>query len=277
MRACTAGYVRTSGRRYAAAVTDAFDARPCPSRGSRAWRRGAALTLLSLAVGCAAPATPVPAAWSSSPQRFPPWEERPRELGPLPWEVGQARPTGYLAVTEYSDITLTNSSFGSELVDDDYSVPAIGGGAQFKLGGDRVDLGLEFLIAFSGRGNVAAFASGGGGTVVAVDIDLLIWDLYGGPFLSLWVTENVRIYGAAGPLVQFADYDQSAGDEAYEEDGSGFGTGWYGRVGIDFFTTWHTTIGIAARFFDTNIELDNSFAELDALGAEYAFTVTTGW
>jgi len=238
-----------------------------------------ALAALVVTCGCAAPAaSPAALSWSSGPQRFPPPEERRPELGPRPWKVGEARPTGYLAVTEYNDITLTPVGGGENLaLDDDLSVPTIGGGFQFKLGGEDIDLGLEFLLAFSGRGNVSAFVVGGGGAAVAVDIDLLICDFYGGPFASLWVSERVRVYGSAGPLVQFAGYDQYGADKSYDDDGSGFGTGWYGRVGVEFFTTWGTSLGVGVRYSDSNIELDDRLGELDAYGLEYAITLTTEW
>jgi hypothetical protein len=239
---------------------------------------GLAVALLAASVGCAAPAAPPALAWSTGPQRFPPPEERRPELGPRYWEVGEARPTGYLAVTEYSDITLTQAgTAGNQAIDDDLSVPTIGGGFQFKLGGDAIDLGLEVLLALSGRGNVGAFVAGGGGAVVVIDLDLLLCDIYGGPFASLWVTERVRVYGAAGPLVQFAGYDQSGADELYDDDGSGFGTGWYGRVGVEYFTSWGTSIGVGVRYSDSSIELEDHLGDLDAYGMEYAFTVTTEW
>lgn len=249
---------------------------PTLSRPFR-WRAAALVSLLATA-GCAAPAAPAALAWSSEPQRFPPPELRNPELGPRYWEVGEARPTGYLAVTQYNDITLTPSGGGDNFAtDDDLSVPTIGGGFQFKLGGEDIDLGLEILLAFSGRGNVSAFVAGGGGAAVAVDIDLLICDFYGGPFASLWVSKRVRIYGGAGPLVQFAGYDQSGGDQLYDDDGSGFGTGWYGRAGIEYFTIWGTSVGVGVRYSDSSIELDDNFGDLDAYGMEYAITITTEW
>jgi len=266
------------GVRYALDVPPATDASPCHTPRCRFGWRAVVLALLPATAGCAASPAPAALDWASGPQRFPPPVERPPGLGPRRWEVGEARPTGYLAVTEYNDITLTQSGGGSNLAtDDDLSVPTIGGGFQFKLGGNDIDLGLEILLALSGRGKVSAFVFGSGGTAVAVDIDLLICDFYGGPFASLWVTERVRIYGGAGPLVQFAGYDQRGADQSFDDDGSGFGVGWYGRVGVELFTHWGTSIGVGVRFSDSSIELDDHLGDLDAYGTEYAITVTTEW
>ena len=88
---------------------------------------------------------------------------------------------------------------------------------------------------------------------------------------------RLRLYGSAGPLVQFAGYDQQGVDESFDEDGSGFGTGWYGRAGLEYFTSWGTSVGIGVRYIESNIELDDFIGELDAIGMEYAITVTTEW
>jgi hypothetical protein len=133
------------------------------------------------------------------------------------------------------------------------------------------------MLAIGGRGSVAAFDSGSGGTAVLVDLDLLICDIYGGPFASLWIADKWRVYGAAGPLVQFVGYDQDSGDELLDDGGSGFGTGWYARTGIEYFTAWGTSVGIGVRYLESNVELDDFIGELDAIGFEYAITVTTEW
>ena len=76
-------------------------------------------------------------------------------------------------------------------------LPLLGGGGQWKLGGRRVDLGLEGLLGLSGRADAEAFAIGGGGAAVAVDVDLLLIDVYGGPFASMFLGDKLRVYAAA--------------------------------------------------------------------------------
>jgi hypothetical protein len=266
-------------------VPSTNDAPPASTERSAVRRcaLASALTIGALLAGCAAPpappalAAPELAAWSSVPQRFPPPEERDPRLGPR-WQAGEVRPTGYLGITQYEDITLTRGGEGPNLAqDDDLQTPTIGGGFLFKLGGEAIDLGVEAMLSISGRGSVSAFVSGSGGTAVLVDIDLLICDLYGGPFASVWIADKWRLYGSAGPLVQFAGYDQQGVDESFDEDGSGFGTGWYGRAGLEYFTSWGTSVGIGVRYIDSNIELDDFIGEIDAVGMEYAITVTTEW
>src|SRR5262245_28583781 len=127
----------------------------------------------------------------------------PAPQGPPPsrngWRPGEAALQGYLGAS-WLELDTKGNSIAS-IQDDDISFPTIGGGGQWKLAGDQVDFGLEALFAFSWRGNVAAFAVGGGGAAVAVDVDLLMWDVYGGPFLSIPLGGRARIYGGAGPLL----------------------------------------------------------------------------
>jgi hypothetical protein len=93
---------------------------------------------------------------------------RPRQR----WAKGQTVMQGFFGVTEYSDFDVDGGSLGN--VDgggeDAAEMPLLGGGAQTKMGGDKVDFGLEGLISFGWRSNATAFAVGGGGAAIAVDV-----------------------------------------------------------------------------------------------------------
>ena len=161
------------------------------------------------------------------------------------WEEGGVRLQGYLGVTELTDVTRRRDDGSTAArADDDTTMPTVGGGGQWKLAGNRVDWGLEGLLSISGRGNVSALAAGGGGLTVAVNLDLLVVDFYGGPFMSFWLTDRLRFYGAAGPLIVFSNYSQDASIEPFSTNGSGFGTGWYGRLGTELLIGGGTSIGI---------------------------------
>jgi opacity protein-like surface antigen len=155
-------------------------------------------------------------------------------------------------------------------------VPTIGGGGQWKLAGDRIDFGLEGMMAFGWRANALAFASGGGGAVVAIDVSLFLIELYGGPFVSLFLGERWRVYGAAGPMLQWASYDQESDVDGYSEDGSGFGTGWYARTGLEFAIRPGMMVGGGVRWSDSVVDLDSGLGDLDLEGVQWVFTVTTG-
>lgn len=220
--------------------------------------------------GAAAAALKAPA---PSPQQDSP--AGPRSFRPE-WQVGQPLMHGFLGVSFFETVEVEDNGGGS--IDGDRGdldqLPLIGGGAQWKFGGERVDYGLEGLLSFSWRGDAEAFVIGGGGAAVAVDVDLLLFELYGGPFASTFLGEKLRLYGGAGPLLQFADYAQSGNGLA--EDGSGFGVGWYARTGLELMLPSRTLIGIGTRWSDTSVDLDGGLGDLEVEGLQAVLTVSRG-
>ncbi len=193
------------------------------------------------------------------------------------WREGQALLQGYLAVNSIQDLSRTGGN-SSDIEAGSGSVsqyPVIGGGGQFKLGGKRLDLGLEAMMSLGGRANGGAFVIGGGGAAVAVSLDLLIVDFYGGPFVSVPLGERVRLYGAAGPVVQFANYHQSAAAGVDAGTGSGFGFGGYARTGVELEMGPGSFIGVGARWYDTSVNLSSNFGDLDVEGIEAMLTFST--
>lgn len=189
------------------------------------------------------------------------------------WRVGQPLMQGFFGVSQYTNVSADgdNGTLDGDGGDLD-QLPVLGGGGQFKLGGEKVDLGLEGIFAVSGRWDAEAFYFGGGGAAVAVDVDMLVLDLYGGPFASMFLGEKVRVYGAAGPLFQFVDYDQSG--NALDADGSGFGFGWYARTGIEFALPNRVWLGVGARWSDSTVDLDGGLGDLDLEGFQFLITVS---
>ncbi len=200
----------------------------------------------------------------------------PFEAPPYPgWFIGQPLFQGFFGASLLEQVDITSGG-NVEVDGDDGSLdqlPLIGGGAQWKLAGDDVDVGLEGLFSFSGRANAEAFAFGGGGAVVAIDVDLLLIDVYGGPFVSLDLGDHARIYGAGGPVMQFADWDQELDDDT-REDGDGFGTGFYARAGIEFEIPTGDFIGFGVRWSDTTVDLSGGLGDLEIEGVQVVFTVS---
>jgi len=239
------------------------------------------LALLVCLASCAAPArratpepAPAPLELRATPPPQEPYPVARERFKPGTWNTGQPLMQGFFGVSAYSDVSVDGS--GSEVDGDDGDLdqlPLIGGGGQWKLGGRNVDLGLEGLLSFSGRADAEAFVFGGGGAAVAVDVDLLIFELYGGPFASVMLRDKVRLYGAAGPLLQWADYDQSG--DSLDDDGSGFGSGWYARTGIEFVLPSWTLIGLGVRWSDTTVDLGD-LGDLEIDGFQGLVTVSRG-
>lgn len=192
------------------------------------------------------------------------------------WKSGEVLLQGYLAFNSVQSLSRTGGDFG-ELEQGRGEIsqyPAIGGGVQWKLGGKAVDLGIEGLISIGGRANGGAFVIGGSGAAIAISLDLLIVDFYGGPFLSIPLGDSARIYGSVGPLIQFTSYDQSSLDAGFSGSGSGFGIGGYGRVGIEMEMSQSSYIGMAVRYSDTTVDLSNGLGDFELETVEVMLTFT---
>jgi hypothetical protein len=153
-------------------------------------------------------------------------------------------------------------------------MPLFGGGAQWKLGGERMDYGLEGFFSFEGRANATAFAVGGGGAAIAVDVDLMIFDFYGGPFVSTFLGDKLRAYVGAGPLIQFANYYQDLSSS--HDSGSGFGVGGYIRTGLELVLPSRTMVGLGALWSDSTIDLSGGLGDLKVEGYQLVLTVSRG-
>jgi opacity protein-like surface antigen len=158
--------------------------------------------------------------------------------------------------------------------DDFEQVPLLGGAFQYAMWGDRIDAGLEVGGTLGFQAGSGFVAAGGGGLIIAVDIDMLLFDLFGGPFVSVPLGAKARLYGGAGPLMQFADWDQHG--DGVDESGSGFGTGLYARTGLEIELTPSMLVGIGVRWFDSTVSLGSGLGNLDLEGTQVMITFTAG-
>jgi hypothetical protein len=213
-----------------------------------------------------------------APTGRPTYEEYRRSQLDPSWRRGAAVLQGYLGAARLNEVRRrgddgTVNGSGESLS----QYPVIGGGAQWKLAGQRVDLGLEAMFNLAWRSGGTAFAAGGGGLVVAVQVDLWMVDLYGGPFLSIPLGRRARAYAAAGPMMTFGEYRQEASGPLDSQSGTGFGTSVYGRFGVEFAAWNGKYIGVGARYQDGSIDLGNGLGDLDVGGWQYLLTVSEGF
>lgn len=192
------------------------------------------------------------------------------------WRTGQTVMQGFFGISFYNEIKREGG--GGPAVEGDSSgldqMPLLGGGGQWKLGGQSLDYGLELLFSMEGRGNASAFAVGGGGATIAVDVDLFVLDMYGGPFISKFLGDKLRWYAGAGPMLQWADYDQHS--NLFHDSGSGFGFGGYVRTGLEMILPSRTMIGLGVLWSDTTVDLDSGLGDLHMQGYQVLFTVSRG-
>jgi hypothetical protein len=180
---------------------------------------------------------------------------------------------GFVGAGVYDSITREGGDTPDIETDND-QFPVIGGGAQWTLGGARVDFGFVGLFAASWRANIAAFVAGGGGAAVAIDVDVLLIELFGGPYVSAFLGDRWRAYAAAGPQIEWVDYDQSGG--SLDDDGSGFGTGFYARGGLEYVVSPGLLVGFGVRWADLSVDLGSNLGDLELDGIQYLLTVTRG-
>jgi hypothetical protein len=165
------------------------------------------VALLSLPPSLTAPDS-VPTHASLIPDTFPTTASLIQESLQLPeqrrrehWRAGGMVLQGFIGANLFETVERTGGSTpdvdGSD--EDAAQLPTIGGGAQWKLGGTRIDFGIEAMFAFSWRSNATAFAVGSGGAAVAVDIDMYLFEVYGGPIANIFLNERTRVYASAVP------------------------------------------------------------------------------
>jgi hypothetical protein len=199
----------------------------------------------------------------------------PAAYTPRPrWDIGRSMAQGYFGWSEYSKVEVDGANHVDGDRGDMDEMPVIGGGAQYKLGGEKIDYGLEGLFDFGWRSDGTAFVVGGGGAAVAVDTSLFEFELFGGPFANIFLGDKVRVYGGLGPVFQFASYDQD--DSIFNASGSGFGYGYYTRTGIEFQLPNRMWIGIGARWADTKVDLSDSAGDLNMEGFQFLITFSQG-
>lgn len=190
------------------------------------------------------------------------------------WERGELRLQGYLGARVLDKIERNYGGGVTDGTDEELSqLPSIGGGALWKFGGDRVDFGFEGLFGANWRTNALAFSSNGG-AVIAVDADILLLDFYGGPFINVPLGKRARVYAAAGPMVQFAQYEESDSSLPEGSYSTGFGTGWYARAGLEVLVGDGLYAGIGARRSESSISLSEDMGTLDLEGIEFFFSMT---
>ena len=224
---------------------------------------------------------PIPPPGPPTPQQLSPSRARVEELEgpgfPLQWRVGEVLLQGFGGAKYLSDFRLDGGGSGAvELDEDEVEIlPLIGGGAQWKLTGDAFDLGLEGFLSFAGRSDLAAFAVGGGGAVVAIDVNLLLFEAYGGVFASRFLGERVRLHGGAGPLLSWVSYDPD--DSADGEDADGSGGGAYARAGFEFLLPSGRLAGLGVRWSESSIDLGSEFGDLELGDLELFVTYSYGY
>jgi opacity protein-like surface antigen len=212
-------------------------------------------------------------------QESPFWQTRIQRPPALAWETGALVLQGFFGASLYENFERIGGSAPDvdASSEDAAQMPVIGGGGQWKLAGSGLDIGFEGLFSFAGRANATAFAFGGMGGAIAVNIDMLVFELYGGPFVSCFLGDDARVYVGGGGLMQWVDYTQDVPSAGTEDSGSGYGTGSYVRAGIEFNVGDNLLVGFGVRWSESLVDLGPGLGELSLDGYQFLLTVTEGF
>jgi hypothetical protein len=180
--------------------------------------------------------------------------------------------------TEGTDIEIEDP--GEAFADDDgQSMPSIGVAVQNpSLGSEWAQVGLELGGTLSWDSDTRAVSTGNGTLIVLGDTDVFSVDLFVGAYVSVDVFERWRVYGGAGPLLQYTAVDLEYTDDMAqlrELESDGFGVGVYGRVGIERQFR-DMTLGLGVRVIDSEPNMDDGLGDVDFQGLQVMVTATRG-
>jgi len=193
-----------------------------------------------------------------------------------------------LGTVKFEDLEFDVEETGQTKKADLSTIPQLGGAWGTLPKGDRFQYGLEasFLIGF--RTKDVEYLVISSGLYAKVSTSLWMFDLAGGPYVNLFLDKNkkVRLYGAVGPLLMYADYDadkeyddDTPDDDTLDEDTgeSALGVGVYARAGIEFRTYERGTLGMGVCGTYSDIDFSNVGGTTEIKGIAAFVTFTAGF
>jgi opacity protein-like surface antigen len=219
----------------------------------------------------------VSCAQTGAPDAHAPW----RRYLPPPAVSARNHVQGMVGLTEFDDGEGTILSPGVEVRDSGISTfPMLGGAWQHALRDGRLQLGVEGGFTFGWDSDRTTIVTGGGAVVTERDNDVFLLDGFVGLYANLPMRGDWRIYGGAGPVlqygsVQFEFLDQFNQVQEFEEDG--LGGGWYARTGVEIDFGNGILVGIGVRWVDTYVDLGRGVPDLDLQGIQTGLTVSQSY
>lgn len=196
------------------------------------------------------------------------------------WEQNYAV-QALLGAMKFKDLEFTVEE-GQDEETDLSLIPQVGGAWSTLPKGDRFQYGLEcsFLLGF--QFDDLEYLVINSGLRAKVSVSLWTFDLAGGPYASLFLDKEkrVRIYGGAGPLMMYADYNSDkdlSDDTTDDEDESAFGVGVYARTGLEIRLYKYGMLGMGARYVYADIDFSEVNGTTDVRGVAAFVTFTAGF
>ena len=194
--------------------------------------------------------------------------------------------SGLLGAVQYDNLKMNpeDAAPGESAEVDMALLPQVGGAWHSLPKGERFQYGLEatFLLGFR-FDKINYAANVGGATVVSLSTSMWMFDLAGGAYASLFLTESekVRIYAGGGPLMVFASYrterEYENGDPDQNDTESAFGLGLYARTGIEFRIHEKGMLGLGARANWSSVDFSDVGGSSDLTGLGLYASYTAGF
>ena len=143
---------------------------------------------------------------------------------------------GIVGITQFSSGPAIAAPGTNVVNDGEQTFPMLGGAFQHAMTDGDIRFGIEGGLSGSWQSTRTVLALGNGAIVTQRENDLLLLDGFVGAYASIPLEGGWRIYGGAGPLLQYASVktlsvDQPPGSERDAIDG--VGGGWYARAGFE--------------------------------------------
>jgi len=154
------------------------------------------------------------------------------------------------------------------------SFPILGGAwmVPFDESDSGIEWGLEGGFSWGFKWDSADLAIDG---TISADNDYTLFDLFGGPYVSVPLGRNLRASLSGGPLVLWSRVELTfdpGGSEPIDEEGVGYGI--YTRAGLDVDLGRGTWAGIGVRFTDSMIVFDDAIEQVDIGGTQIYLSLT---
>ena len=205
----------------------------------------------------------------------PQWREAARDPGPgtPPGTFVQ----GMVGATDLEVVSLETSgaSIGIEEANTS-TLPLLGAAMTYPLSGQRFQVGVE-VGATAGWDKGSGLVRLNGTQIASSDNEIFLLDCFVGAGANFFLSERWRLYGGAGPVLQFGYVDLDYTDENGERTGlheDGFGVGVYARGGIELLLWDFTWAGIGVRWLDSRFDPGGAFTDFDFEALQYVFTVS---
>jgi hypothetical protein len=159
----------------------------------------------------------------------------------------------------------------------DFDIGLFGADAQNPFGGSKIKYGIEVGALFNWnseiRGLAASSGSEGGRAAISLDINSFLFDYYFGGYLSHEPARWIRLYIGTGPLIIWGwrkiENEASDSQTSVSESESGFGTGFYGRAGVDIMIAKGFGLSAGVRINTTTLSFEDAAGEVDVEGLQY--------